>query len=647
VRLAVFAAVAMLLAACGGGSNLPSGSVVNSPGSGGSGNPTKLVSVKVTVSVARGNRQMRPDYVSVNTESLVIELTSVDGSGATGVSATTINTTAHSHGCKEGSDGLVCSATAQGSPGEDVFAVTTYSARNATGSVLSVGTVQAKIQGANGKVPISNALSLTLDGLIASLKLALAPNWGKYGHAMKASVTLTAFDATGAAIVGPSDYASPVALTIQGDSQSAFALKANGKSGASLSILKPTSDITLTYDGNPQASSPVTLQGSVDGPSIGSSANFSLRGKQPPPPVGTIYALNIGANDGKSATVTEYDGKANGNVAPKNVLHLSSTLYARGIVLDAGGNLYVGYFDSPSGWSPSSDLPDTGNEVAIYRHGASGNDGPMAVLNSDPQTGTTLYPSSMSFDPSGRLVTFGANTSEIPSPRGAVLTYAAGSKGRASPEDGFNFASPWIEYSVGGATGLAVDASNNFYVSGGLAVTFTVDYGLFVANAADIDNPQAPVARTVSWSDEQPNEPIRNVSLDENGEIFFGYADSTSCQAKVNVYAGGVKGSDQPLRVLTLDGVSAQGCQNNPFWQNFPTIDLYSRSLYVVDPINNALDAFPAGNGGTVKPTIHIAGSLTGLNAPVGLVVTSLSGSAAADPVTGASQRAPVRPTLH
>jgi hypothetical protein len=253
----------------------------------------------------------------------------------------------------------------------------------------------------------------------------------------------------------------------------------------------------------------------------------------------------------------------------------------------------------------------------------------------------------MSFDPSGRLVTYGAITSEIPSPRGAVLTYASGSKGNAAPEDAFNFASPWIEYSVGATTGLAVDGNSNVYVSGGLAVTFSVEYGLFVAAASDIDNPQAPLARTVSWSGEQPNEPIRNVGLDDNGEIYLGYADSTSCQAKVNVYAGGLKGSDQPLRVLTLDGVSAHGCQNNTFWQNFPTIDLYGRSLYVVDPINNALDAFPAGNGGTVKPTFHVAGSLTGLNAPVGLVVTSLSGSAAAGPVTGAPQRAPVRPTLY
>ena len=89
-------------------------------------------------------------------------------------------------------------------------------------------------------------------------------------------------------------------------------LHAAGKSGSSLSIVKPTSGITLTYDGNAQASA-VTVQASVDGPSsIGANANFSLHGKVPPPPVGTIYALNLGAKDGLAATVTEYSGKAKG-----------------------------------------------------------------------------------------------------------------------------------------------------------------------------------------------------------------------------------------------------------------------------------------------------------------------------------------------
>ncbi len=89
--------------------------------------------------------------------------------------------------------------------------------------------------------------------MIASLKLALAPNDAKRGKAMVASVTLTAFDATGAQIAGPSDFATPISLSIQGDVQRAFRLHAGGKSGSSLSIVKPTAGIQLTYDGNVQA----------------------------------------------------------------------------------------------------------------------------------------------------------------------------------------------------------------------------------------------------------------------------------------------------------------------------------------------------------------------------------------------------------
>ncbi len=85
--------------------------------------------------------------------------------------------------------------------------------------MLSVGTVQAKIAGNGGNVPISNTLSLTLDGVIASLAVALAPGGGKRGDPMRVAVTLDAFDASGAQIVGPSDYSIPIVLTIQGDGQ--------------------------------------------------------------------------------------------------------------------------------------------------------------------------------------------------------------------------------------------------------------------------------------------------------------------------------------------------------------------------------------------------------------------------------------------
>ena len=130
-----------------------------------------------------------------------------------------MNTTARAHGCKSQGDSIVCTATAQGSPGRDVFAVTTYDATNATGAVLSVGTVQAKIAGGGGNVPISNTLSLTLDGVIATLAVSIVPGGGKRGDPVKAAVTLDAFDASGAQIVGPSDYSIPIVLTIQGDGE--------------------------------------------------------------------------------------------------------------------------------------------------------------------------------------------------------------------------------------------------------------------------------------------------------------------------------------------------------------------------------------------------------------------------------------------
>ena len=178
-QLFAAAAAVLLITACGGGGTLPNGSVVNS-GGGGDPPPTKLVNVKVTVTIPPRTKQhgIRHNYVSPNTQSLVIELSSVNGGGVNGVNATTINTLSKSRGCKSVGGATVCTANASGAVGDDVFAVTTYSQTNAIGSVLSVGTVQAKIAGNGGGVPISNKLSLSLDGVIAGLQLTLSPSSG-------------------------------------------------------------------------------------------------------------------------------------------------------------------------------------------------------------------------------------------------------------------------------------------------------------------------------------------------------------------------------------------------------------------------------------------------------------------------------------
>lgn len=620
---------ALTIVACGGGLSTPEGPVVGSPGGGGP-SPTPLVDVKVTVTIPLPSRGIRPNYLSYNTASLAIVLSSVDGQPVTGVNTTVMNTLPKSHDCHTQGKALQCSSTTKGSPGNDVFAVTTYSGTDATGSVLSAGDVAAKISGNNGGVGISNNLPLTLEGVIASLKLSVNPNKAKRGKAAQASVTLRAFDATGAQIVGPSYYDEPIAVAIQGDTNNAFRLHDGKRSGSTLTIRRPASGITLTYDGNKQAA-PITVQASVGGPSqISKSVGFALTGRRPPPPVGTLYVLNLGTADGVSATVTEYSGKAKGNAAPERTLNLSSTLYARSIAVDAGGNLYVGYFDNQFGYSPQSGEPDPANEIAIYAAGASGNDQPTAYITADTSSSTTIFPAFMTFDAENRLVTYGATTVDG-NGGDAVLTYAAGAQGSVAPAYGWDFATPYLRY--GGPTGLALDSAGNFYVNGTLHTNSGSAAGLFINAAANIGNPSSIALREIPWN---ATDGLRaglttNVQVGKTGEIFIANAVSTGtgtksiCQANTNVYAGGASGSDKPLRVLSFSGMTTKDCiaSHGPSLAFFPSIALYGSLLFVADDYGNAVAAFPASGQGTVKPSLQISGSATQLNAPIALVITS------------------------
>ncbi|MBV8117510.1 MAG: hypothetical protein JOZ01_06005, partial [Candidatus Eremiobacteraeota bacterium] len=375
------AALAALLAACGGSPNTPNGPFVNSPG-GTPPPPTPLVNVKLTVTIPASthHNRMRPHYISSATQSLAVQLASVDGNGVTGVNASVVNTVPNAPHCKQQSGATVCTTTISGSPGTDVFSVTTYDALNATGSVLSVGTVSAHIGSGGGGLNISNQLSLDVNGNIAALQVSLSPNHAKRGNPVTSTVALKAFDAGGAQIVGRSAYAVPITLAVEGDGTGSFTLSAPGQSGQQLTIIEPTSNISLRYNGNKQAPS-VTVQASVQQNNpVSAKSAFTLYGHIPPPPIGTIYALNLGSNNGQGATVTEYDNKDKGNAAPVRTLNLDSKLYARSIVVDAAGNLYVGYLDSPLGYSSSTGTPDQGNLVAIFAPGASGNTPPTALL---------------------------------------------------------------------------------------------------------------------------------------------------------------------------------------------------------------------------------------------------------------------------
>ena len=317
----------------------------------------------------------------------MIQLASVDGGGVTGVNATTIETRAHAPDCKRQASETVCSATALGSPGDDVFSVTTYAGPNATGPSSRSAPCRRRSRPGGGGVQISNRLSLTLDGVIASLNLSLRPNDGEArrsrnlrGHAGRVRCDAARRSS------GRATSRRRLRSRFEGDTQQRIScLHAGAKSGSSLSIVKPTSGITLTYDGNRQAST-VTVQASVDGPELDQRAartsrctESSRRRRSARSTRSTSEATTV-----SGATVTEYDGKAKGNAAPERTLQLSTKLYARSIAVDASGNLYVGFFDNRVRLlAVERDCRTPGNLVAIYAPGASGNAQPTALLTAD------------------------------------------------------------------------------------------------------------------------------------------------------------------------------------------------------------------------------------------------------------------------
>jgi hypothetical protein len=647
-RVAIAFAVA-LATGCSGSPGTPSGSVVGS-GGGLVPPPVTLVGVSVSVTVATGNAA--PNYVSSKTQSLTIDLSSVNGNSVSGVNASTITTTPKTHGCKQQSQQLVCTGGVSGSPGSDVFSVTTYDGPNATGDVLSVGSVRASIGSGGGHVAISEQNSGQIAGIAAKLKLWLSEKIGKRGKPLSTPVTLRAYDAAGSLISGGAPYAFPVALTIQGDATGAYTLQTGSGSGETMQIATPLQPITLNYNGDANASS-ITLQASVTQPQpVSATATFDLRGNPPPPPVGTIYVLNLGTNDGQGATVTEYDGKARGNAAPVRTLQLDAKLYARSIAVDASGDLYVGYLDNSIGFNPSNGTPDQKNLVAIYAPGANGPAKPTATLVADKSSNTTLFPLYMTVNESGGLVTYGA-TSVDANTGDALLTYAPGATGAATPQHGWNFASPVVSYA--GPTGLALDGGGNFYVAGALKTALGPQYGVYVNPASDLDNPQSTPSRTIPWDSTTELTPgdTTNVALDSSGELYvanslvtFGSGSNVTCQGRANVFAAGTTGNGdvKPLRVLTFQGIVTSNDQcvssRSPLQPFYPSIAVYGSNIFVADDFNNQLAAYPGGHNGTIQPSLSISGNATGLNAPIAVVISSLSGSAPARPVTGAS-RAP------
>ncbi len=186
-----------------------------------------------------------PKYISQNTQSASIAV-----NGGTPV---IVDLSATSGNCVPApGGGRTCTATVNAPVGADTFTEIMYAGANGTGAALSQNTTSATIVAGQ-----ANSVAITLEGIVASIGLALANPTPQIGVATTTALTVTFKDASGAAIVGTAPFTQPITLT---DSDTTGATKL---SATVLNSPQDESGLTVAYNG--AAIGPVTFGATAAG----------------------------------------------------------------------------------------------------------------------------------------------------------------------------------------------------------------------------------------------------------------------------------------------------------------------------------------------------------------------------------------------
>ncbi len=256
-------ATALALTACGGGGTVPYGSSTPTP------HPTtgpvsqpqyakmsltwKVAPAGTTVTAPTGNR---PQYVSPNATQVEVKVNSVNGGAApswvTADATTQLVFSGANANCSVSSGTATCNIQVAAPPGNVNY---TFSVLDSSNDVLATFTANFTItQGSN------NPLAVTLGGVVQSVTVtgpALAANTSQTA----AAVTVAAFDASGAEIVGSADYNNPITLTLN-DAAGQTKLHLNGGSAAtSVTVTSPGDAVTLDYTGQAVNNPTITASG--------------------------------------------------------------------------------------------------------------------------------------------------------------------------------------------------------------------------------------------------------------------------------------------------------------------------------------------------------------------------------------------------
>lgn len=212
------------LVACGGGGGGASPSLPPAPVSTPSSAPSNAT-VQFTVGQNQSVQIVRaPNYISPRTLSVAVTY---------GEIAYTVDFIQGSAPCTGAIPKLVCTVQVTAPEGMDTFGIAAYDSYAGAGQVLSKTYVTVNV------VSGVNNVHAVLDGVPADVSVQKAINVPE-GVATSVPFTVTAYDADGAAIVGPGNYTAAVGLT---DNDS------GGGTSVTAKVSGPGAQPVLTYNG--------------------------------------------------------------------------------------------------------------------------------------------------------------------------------------------------------------------------------------------------------------------------------------------------------------------------------------------------------------------------------------------------------------
>lgn len=240
-RIAAVACVAALFAGCSARTPISALPQLNEPAFNARAFPAKAVVAKLTVTIKIPPKAASPRFISPSSKGAKLVF-----KGPQALTTTAVLTTG-SKSCKSSNGSLLCTFSLSLDAGSYKADVTTYDKPPVKGSFPGAKELStaANIPVAV-KAGVTNAFNVSLDGIVASLAIALPA--GTIGTAATKAMTIVAKDPDGNVITGT--YENPIAIS-DGDGSGHTSVATSGADHPPAGKLLSSSDkATLAYDGN-------------------------------------------------------------------------------------------------------------------------------------------------------------------------------------------------------------------------------------------------------------------------------------------------------------------------------------------------------------------------------------------------------------